>query len=99
MSRLSKWVSTRNRSFPHRSHLIRMSHDRNAANGSCIASAPGGSASPKLCPVGPGGLRPAIACGPAHDFSKQLDSGITSTLVLLGVEVLHRAEKTRRGLA
>jgi hypothetical protein len=42
--------------------------------------------------------RPAIARGPADDFPEQLDSGITATLVLLGVDVLHRAE-ARRGLA
>ena len=43
-------------------------------------------------------LRPAIARGPAHEFSKQRFGGIAAPLVLLGVDVLRRAE-ARRGLA
>ena len=49
ISRRAKWVSTRKRSFPHRSHLMPQEPGRDAANGSSIASAPVGSgASPQL---------------------------------------------------
>ena len=53
---------------------------------------------PIAAPVAFGYLRPAIARRLSDDFLEQLDSGITAKLVLLGVEVLHRAE-ARRGLA
>ena len=86
-------------SFPHRSHLIaqhpgrergeRLVHHLGAGRQRVI---------PIAAPVAFGYLRPAIARRLSDDFLEQLDSGITAKLVLLGVEVLHRAE-ARRGLA
>ena len=81
------------RVLPQRSHLMRMSHDGNAANGSSIASAPVGSGHPHSCASS---AREAyVPPSPVARWTNSRNNAtaaIAAMLVLLGVDC-HAADR------